>query len=133
MNIWLRMGNDLIMKDLNILNNARNYKKEISIYGCNGDSGNGLFEILCPPTNRLLNVIASNGEGWEHVSVSTTKRCPNWTEMEFIKRIFFEADETVMQLHVPAEDHINLHPNCLHLWRPIGVEIPRPPAKMVAV
>jgi hypothetical protein len=36
-----------------------------------------------------------------------------------------------MELHVPIAEHINLHPNCLHLWRPQDVEIPRPPAYMV--
>jgi len=28
--------------------------------------------------------------------------------------------------------HLNLHKNCLHLWRPQNAEIPRPPAWMVA-
>jgi hypothetical protein len=48
-----------------------------------------------------------------------------------MKRLFFREDETAMQLHVPATDHINCHPHCLHLWRPTEVEIPRPPAIMV--
>jgi hypothetical protein len=33
---------------------------------------------------------------------------------------------------VPKTDHRNLHPNCLHLWKPVGVEIPRPPSDTVA-
>ena len=51
--------------------------------------------------------------------------------MEQVKRLFFRDDETAMQLHVQPADHINCHPHCLHLWRPHGVEIPRPPAFMV--
>ena len=43
----------------------------------------------------------------------------------------FWPDEAAMQLHVPASDHINCHPYCLHWWRPIGQEIPRPPSWMV--
>ncbi len=47
--------------------------------------------------------------------------------------MFFEPDETCMQLHVPASDHINNHANVLHLWRPQLLEIPRPPAIMVGI
>jgi hypothetical protein len=65
-----------------------------------------------------LAIIASNGMGWDHVSVSRADRCPTWDEMELVKRLFFKDDECAMQLHVPPSDHINCHPNCLHLWRP---------------
>jgi hypothetical protein len=64
--------------------------------------------------------------------VSLANRCPNWPEMSFIKGIFWDWRETVMQLHVPVEDHRNLHPYCLHLWRPLRAEIPRPPNDAVA-
>jgi hypothetical protein len=36
-----------------------------------------------------------------------------------------------MQLHVPLVDHINTHPNVLHLWRPRDAEIPLPPSDFV--
>ena len=78
-----------------------------------------------------LHVIASWGQGWDHVSVSRDDRAPTWEEMEIVKHIAFWADETAMQLHVPQRDHINCHPNCLHLWRPQAVRIPRPPDWMV--
>lgn len=80
-----------------------------------------------------LRVIASNDDGWDHVSVSLRDRTPTWDEMEYIKHLFFRPDETAMQLHVPGSDHVNNHPYCLHLWRPHGVAIPRPPADMVGV
>jgi len=69
--------------------------------------------------------------GWDHVSVSRTSRCPNWPEMEFVKRKFFEDNETAMQLHVAIADHINMHPYTLHLWRPHNAEIPMPPKDAV--
>jgi hypothetical protein len=97
-----------------------------------GDDGCGLFRIPFPATGVTLNVIASTGGGWDHVSVSLPNRCPNWPEMDYIKRLFFRKDEAAMQLHVPVEEHVSLHPYCLHLWRPQGAEIPRPPAVMVA-
>src|SRR5580765_4301097 len=91
---------------------------------------NGWF--LIPYRGVTLKVIASDGEGWDHVSVSLKHRTPTWDELEFIRALFFRDDETVMQLHVPREDHVNVHPFCLHLWRPNdGREIPRPRALLV--
>lgn len=109
-----------------------------------GDYGDdsGAFSIPHPSTGTTLLCVASSGNlgrdhlgpdyAWDHVSVSTRNRCPNWAEMNAIKAIFWGDDETVMQLHVPARDHLNLHPYCLHLWRPLLVKIPRPPADTVA-
>lgn len=103
----------------------------IRLWGFVGDETCGMFHVPSPIDRAPIRVIASSGEGWDHVSVSRQTRCPNWPEMEHIKRLFFKDDETAMQLHVPPSDHINCHPFCLHLWRPHGVEIPRPPAYMV--
>jgi len=79
----------------------------------------------------VLRIIASAGGGWDHVSVSCEHRVPTWEEMEFVKRLFFKDDETAMQLHVPPRDHVNVHPNCLHLWRPHKYKIPLPPETYV--
>ena len=93
------------------------------------------------PCGRVLVVIASSGDvdndiHWEHVSVSTRKACPNWTEMCYIKGLFWGDEETVMQLHPPKSTWINNHLYCLHLWRPfyclhlwrpLKVNIPVPP------
>lgn len=95
-----------------------------------GDETCGSFLIPSPIDASDMIVIASQGGGWDHVSVSRKKRPPNWPEMEHVKRLFF-GDEVVVQFHVPSRDHVNNHPNCLHLWRPQEVEIPRPPAWMV--
>jgi hypothetical protein len=100
-------------------------------FGCAGDETCGLFILNGTNFKRALRVIASSGEGWDHVSVSLPERCPTWAEMEQVKRLFFRDDETAMQLHVPPTDHISIHPFCLHLWRPHGAEIPRPPGWMV--
>ena len=85
----------------------------------------------------ILNVIATTSHGWDHASVTVqvpgvlSRRCPTWEEMEFVRKILFRHDESVMQLHVPEKDHIDIHPYCLHLWRPQDVEIPRPPNELV--
>lgn len=90
---------------------------------------NGTFEI--PFEGRMLTVIGAEGMGWEHVSVSLLTRNPNWREMSFIKSLFWEDIDCVMQLHPSKEKHINFHPYCLHLWRPQELQIPMPPIYMV--
>ena len=102
-----------------------------ALYGSAGDGGNGRFILPSPIDGADMYVIASNGGGWDHVSVSRKKRCPNWAELDFVKDLFFAPGETVMQLHVPRAEHINDCPTCLHLWRPHNEAIPRPPPWMV--
>jgi len=122
------------VQDLTRLNHLRDRQFERSMYGCEGDGGNGVFRVrfVKPGVNVMLAVIASDGDDWDHVSVSHKARCPKWDEMEYVKRLFFRDDEIAMQLHVPPLDHINYCNNCLHLWRPQNHEIPRPPGIMVA-
>lgn len=73
---------------------------------------------------------------WDHVSArigykkyhgKLAERVPTWDEMCLLKEIFWNDDETVMQLHPKASDYVNHHPLVLHLWKPINVEIPTPP------
>ena len=88
-----------------------------------------------------MKVVASDGvprdgddehlTGWEHVSVSYSDRRPTWREMALIKSIFWDADDCVVQFHPPESDYVNNHSFCLHLWRPTGVALPRPPSWMV--
>jgi len=117
------------------------------------------YQVAAAP-RVLLRVLAGQGGGWDHASVSVhgTLRTPTWEEMEFVRALFFRDDETVMQLSVPRAESINEHPGCLHWWRPQTAEelvaarrewlasgetypypddlpapgpIPRPPAEMV--
>lgn len=82
-----------------------------------------------------LNVMSSGDgdkcQGWEHVSVSTDKRCPTWEEMSKIKDLFWRDDETVIQFHPPKDQHVNIHNYCLHLWRRVGAEIELPPKDLI--
>lgn len=105
----------------------------VEIYGSVGDETCGVFDLSSIIDGGNLRIIASSGAGWDHVSVSRTNRCPNWPEMEQVKRLFFNADEVAMQLHVAESDHVSVHPYCLHIWRPTeGAQIPLPPVLMVA-
>lgn len=100
---------------------------------------NGVFQI---PHYRirgyLIFCIASDGEGWQHVSVTVcpegkkkANRCPTWEEMCWVKDQFWNKDETVIQYHPPESEYVNNHPFCLHLWKPDNIEIPLPPSIMV--
>lgn len=80
-----------------------------------------------------LNFIMSWGAGFEHCSVSLPTRCPSWEQMCVIKEAFWKDDECCMQLHPPKSNYVNNHPYCLHIWRPINVEIPQPPSVMVGI
>ena len=93
----------------------------------------GIFMVPSPIHKGVdLRCIAANDAGWDHVSISPSlPRTPTWSEMEYIKRLFFKPDETAMQLHVTPADHISIHPYVLHLWRPHDVLIPLPPALFV--
>ena len=99
----------------------------------------GMF--IFPVGNTSLRAMASDGSDWqqsglsgipwEHVSVSTAIRIPTWDEMCFIKRQFWDRDDVVIQFHPPESEYVNCHPFTLHLWRPVGIELPRPPRETV--
>ena len=122
------------MKNLILLDALRIRGREVmALYGSEGDDTCGAFRMKSILDGGEILIIASSGAGWDHVSVSRQTRCPNWPEMEQVKRMFFLDNETAMQLHVPPADHINNHPYTLHLWRPQNQEIPRPPGIMVGI
>jgi len=100
------------------------------MFGSDASYGNNGYFII-PFESYELVVIASDGEGWEHVSVSLRNRTPNWREMCFIKSLFWDDQDCVIQYHPPASEYVNNHDHCLHLWKPINQEIPVPPSILV--
>jgi hypothetical protein len=99
--------------------------------GYAGDETCGAFILHSPVDGRMLRVMAASDGEWDHVSVSRGDRCPTWSEMEYVKRRFFEPDEIAVEFHVPPAKHINCHPYCLHLWRPHSMTIPLPPPILI--
>jgi hypothetical protein len=99
--------------------------------GTDGSYGNnGAFYI--PVDDEVVaSVIAREGEGWEHVSVSLPHRTPTWREMCKAKDMFWEETDLVMQLHPGKCEYFNNHNYCLHLWRPKDQEIPTPDKKLL--
>lgn len=84
---------------------------------------------------REVFMVASDGGGWEHVSVSIggrqATRCPTWEEMCIIKSWFWDEEDCVVQFHPPASEYVNFHPYVLHLWRPTDTNIATPPKEFV--
>jgi hypothetical protein len=69
--------------------------------------------------------------GWEHATVHTEGRTPTWPEMCFVKNLFWEAEECVIQYHPKSSEYVNFN-DCLHLWRPKQVTVPKPSVSVVA-
>lgn len=95
-----------------------------------GAGNNGAFRVRLRD-GQTLQVIASDGGGWDHVSVSLRERIPTWREMCAIKDMFWDDTDCVIQYHPPKSRYVNHHPNVLHLWRPQDERLPIPPIEFV--
>lgn len=100
---------------------------------------NGVFYLPPIEGHWRFAVIASDGCGWEHVSVHMFKagghdqRTPTWAEMCHVKDAFWEPEDTVMQLHPPKSEYVNQHEHTLHLWRPTDGAVPLPNKWLVGI
>lgn len=98
------------------------------------DGFNGMFRFTLD--GRLVRCVASDGGGWQHVSVSVEydHRPPNWDTMCRVKDLFWDDEDWVVQFHPAKSEYVNHHPGCLHLWRYTGggpFAMPTPHALMV--
>lgn len=98
--------------------------------------------FIIPYKGIYLECIASDADDkirFEHVSVKASSKdfrvtdIPQWEEMCFIKSLFWDDEDIVMQLHPKKSEYINQHPHVLHLWRPVDKEIPAPPTIAVGI
>ena len=99
---------------------------------------NGFFVIPHPKiANYEINCMISDGMGWDHVSVTLSsplrkvERCPTWEEMCFVKSVFWNPDDVVVQYHPAESDYVSCHHYCLHLWKVQDVNFPVPDPIMV--
>ncbi len=115
------------------------YRLKTGLMGSSkGYGNNGMFFVPFRRRNLpngQLKIVASDGEGWEHVSVSIPYRCPKWGEMCQIKNLFWDMEDAVIQIHPPNFDYVNNHPFCLHLWRKAGTNdfYEAPPTILVGI
>lgn len=117
------------MSDWNYINKFREREGR---FGSDDSYGmNGLFRF--PKFGKKIKVIASDGMGWQHVSVSLhgENATPSWEVMCWIKELFFEPEDWVVQFHPAKSQYVNCHPGCLHLWRSLDKSFPVPDSIMV--
>ena len=113
-------------------------RKSDGPYGTAPGERMGAFFLRCGTAQIVA--IASQGSDevpWEHVSARVTThkgdRLPTWAEMCWLKDQFWDEEECVVQFHPPRSDYVNNHPFVLHLWKPLAVEMPRPPSIAVGI
>lgn len=97
------------------------------------DGFNGMFRFVL--SGRQIRCLASDGMGWQHVSVSIEGETqpPRWYVMCKIKDLFWEPEDWVCQFHPAQSQYVNMHSGCLHLWRPTAEKMPTPDAYMVGL
>lgn len=114
------------------------------------DGMNGAFQVpitinrmtvaMCIVSNGTMPGAKESGLDWEHVSIHIRdlsqpirdqQRVPTWDEMCWIKELFWNQDEEVIQVHPKKENYVNTHQNVLHLWRPVDGIIRLPNKIMV--
>jgi hypothetical protein len=121
------------MPNWNLINQSRLRKGPFGTGNEDGFNGAFMFKWVGEP--KEIFCIASDGMGWKHVSVSfweTNTSTPSWEVMCFIKDIFWDEHDAVIQIHPSKSDYINIHGGCLHLFQCIdGREQPLPPSIMV--
>lgn len=94
------------------------YRATIGNFGTAPGTPYGLFFVKYKNNVTPLKILCAPAEDeWQHVSVSMPNRCPTWEEMAYIKSLFWDDSETVIQFHPSKEEYINNHPYVLHLWK----------------
>lgn len=80
-------------------------------------------------------IIVSHGCGWNHTSVSPTKRriMPSWEDMKILKDIVFKDEDAVYQIIPPKSQYVNNLDNCLHLWECYYKPMLLPPSCLVGL
>ena len=100
--------------------------------GSEKDENNGFF--IFPVGQRDVRCQASDGRLWEHVSVSTDKmQTPSWEIMCYVKNLFWDEEDTVIQYHPPKSKYVNMHKSVLHLWRSTEFEIIVPETLLIGL
>lgn len=80
-----------------------------------------------PVTRKQYWCKFTRAKGWEHLCVSgNNNKVPSWDVMCATKDIFWEDEECCIEYHPRKSQYVNNHEGCLHIWKPIDVELPEP-------
>ena len=112
------------------------FPKNHHLYSDATYGNNGAFTIPLSIRSTAF-CIASDGLGWEHVSVHIIsdgkERTPTWSEMCKVKEFFWDEEDWVAQYHPARSEYVNQHKHTLHLWRCPDQEFPKPLSIMVGM
>ena len=76
------------------------FQGEPKLASTSDDGNNGAFLIESPEPGWRLFLIASDGLGWEHISVSARRdiksRIPSWREMAYVKNLCWDDEDVVI-------------------------------------
>lgn len=64
----------------------------------------------------VVSVARHDGKRWIHASASRPKEVPSYDDLKELHARFCGAERKAIQVFAPASEHVNIHPNCLHLW-----------------
>lgn len=51
-----------------------------------------------------------------HISVSYAKKDPSWSDLRAVRAAFFSSDVDVIQVLPRADQYVNFHQHCFHLF-----------------
>lgn len=84
---------------------------------------------------NLHGMVGNPGGVYRHREIiyenQRVERCPTWEEMCYIKSLFWDDTDCVIEFHPAKADYVSCHPYCLHLWRPTDQAFPTPDPIMV--
>lgn len=82
-----------------------------------GDENLRFFDCECG-LRVAVNAFGHKGHIWFHASISHPDRLPTYNELCNLKLAVFGKEGIAAQVFEAERYHVNIHPNCLHLWGP---------------
>ena len=105
---------------LQILTESKNDECEIQIRAYYTD----------PVTRKRYWCKFTKAFGWEHLAITPQpqrNKVPEWDVMCKVKDIFWDEEECCVEYHPRKSQYINNNEVCLHIWKPLNIELPEPP------
>jgi len=67
-------------------------------------------------TAIVSGTVEEDGRRWLHLSIAHPLGLPSWESLRHAKELFLGRDSRAVQVLPPADEYVNIHQNCLHLW-----------------
>lgn len=67
----------------------------------------------------IVTVGVYDDEVWIHASIAHERRVPEYADLVKLKEEFIGKDRKAIMVFPPADEHVNIHPNALHLFSPV--------------